>query len=235
MPEKHDLTISGPAPLSMWYAIVPLLFFAAIAYFTPGIDLELSRYFYDPITNTFWSPRWAHIIRHWAIIPAMFIAVAASVFLILSYFVRRWKKWRPHALLLILPMALGAGIITHNLLKDRWGRPRPRQIENFGGTETFRPFYKPNLSVTEQPLKSFPCGHCTMGFYFFAVALLGRRLRCQWLFFAGLALALVLGVALSAARIAQGGHFLSDTLATAILMWVVSMATDWLLFSRETK
>ena len=69
-----------------------------------------------------------------------------------------------------------------------------------------------------------------MGFYFFAVALLGRRLGSRILFITGMALALILGIALSVTRIAQGGHFFSDTLATAIIMWTAALAIDWLLF-----
>ncbi|MBA2728223.1 MAG: phosphatase PAP2 family protein, partial [Parachlamydiaceae bacterium] len=160
-------------------------------------------------------------------------AVAATLFLGLSYIVSGWKKWRPYALLLILPMVLGAGIITHSLLKDHWGRPRPKQIENYGGDNAFRPFYQPNITLEVQPFKSFPCGHCSMGFYFFAVALLGRRLGSRLLFATGITLALSLGIALSITRIAQGGHFFSDTMATALIMWMTAFACDWLLF-KET-
>ena len=72
-------------------------------------------------------------------------------------------------------MVVGAGFIVHTALKDHWGRPRPKQIIAFGGEQTFRPFYSPNFFHQPEPSKSFPCGHCTMGFYFFAVAFALRR------------------------------------------------------------
>jgi membrane-associated PAP2 superfamily phosphatase len=217
-------------PLSHYQWIIPLILFAALAYFTPELDLAISHYFYDSKAGIFPGGEIYSAIRFWTVIPAMFTAVAASLFLGLSYFISRWKIWRPYALLLILPMALGAGIITHSILKDHWGRPRPVQTVHFGGENTFRPFFKPNITYEVQPFKSFPCGHCSMGFYFFAVALLGRRLGSKMLFATGMALALTLGIALSVTRIAQGGHFFSDTLATALIMWTTALVCDWLLF-----
>ena len=93
--------------LSMGYT--PLLF-AALAYFTPELDLAISNYFYDSNSGIFPGGKVYSAIRFWTVIPAMFIAVAASIFLGLSYFISRWKIWRAYALLLILPMALGPGL-----------------------------------------------------------------------------------------------------------------------------
>lgn len=220
-------------PLSLYFWVIPLALFAAMAYFTPDWDLAISGYFYNKELEIFPGNQFFEEVRFWAIIPGMFTAVAATLFLGYTYIVPRLKQWRPYALLLILPMALGAGVITHELLKDHWGRPRPRQIENFGGDHPFRPFYKPHLTWEVQPFKSFPCGHCSVGFYFFALALVGRRMDSQWLFLLGLSLAAILGISLSLARIAQGGHFFSDTLATAFLMWTVAIACDRLIFNEQ--
>lgn len=225
---------SAISPLPMRYLFLPLLMLALIAPFTPVWDLLLSRYFYDPVHNNFPGGWLFDEIRFWAVFPAIGTAIGATFVLALSYVIKPdWKKWRSHVLLLILPMALGAGILTHTLFKDHWGRPRPRQVTEFGGDQPFRPFYSPNFSLQVQPLKSFPCGHASMGFYFFSLILLGRRLSCQWVYLLGIFLTLFLGSALSITRIAQGGHFFSDTLATALLLWSVALTSDWLLFSDE--
>lgn len=219
-----------PEPLSAIYWLVPLFIFVSAAFFTANLDLAVSNYYYDKDLGTFPAEGIYDFIRFWGIIPAMFTAVAATLFLGLSFILSRWKEWRPYAQMLILPMVLGAGIITHTIFKDHWGRPRPKQVENFGGDREFRPVYKPNITWEVQPYKSFPCGHCSMGFYFFAVAILGRRLGSKPLFFIGMTLALVLGISLSVTRIAQGGHFLTDTVATAVIMWSTALVCDWLLF-----
>ena len=54
-------------------------------------------------------------------------------------------------------MAIGVGLFTHILLKDHWGRPRPKQVTQFGGTQEFHPFYKPNFFDQPQPSRApFP-------------------------------------------------------------------------------
>jgi membrane-associated PAP2 superfamily phosphatase len=68
-----------------------------------------------------------------------------------------------------------------------------------------------------------------MGFYFFTLALIARRLDYRKTFWFALILAFGLGISLSLARIAQGGHFFSDTLVSALVMWLSAYACDrWL-------
>jgi lipid A 4'-phosphatase len=124
-------------------------------------------------------------------------------------------------------------LIIHGVLKDHWGRPRPRQVIEFGGLQSFRSYYEPNIGHQPEPSKSFACGHASLGYYFFALALLGIIYRLRWLFWLGMGLAWGLGILLSLARIAQGGHFLSDTLASALIMWLVAWGLAYFLFAKQ--
>ncbi len=159
--------------------------------------------------------------------PGQLLGIAAFIGLILSFLKPKFKYLRYPALVIGLTIAIGAGLITQVVLKDHWKRPRPKQVEQFGGSEPFRTFYEPNFTAKGN-FKSFPSGHCTMGFCFFAVAVMGRRLRNRKLFLVGLGLAVSLGVFLALARIAQGGHFFSDTLAAACLMWITAVCCELL-------
>lgn len=214
--------------------LIPVLAMALITPFTPELDLAVSRYFYDPSTGFDDSPFYAFMYTY-GLIPAQLTFITAAVLLFLSSFFKKWKKWQPASLSLVLTLAIGAGLIAHVMLKDHWGRPRPRQVIEFGGTQEFRPFYSPNFFNQPEPSKAFTCGHCTMGFYFFSLALVGRRLGSKTLYLWGIALALLLGVGLSVTRIAQGGHFLSDTLASALIMWLTAYLCDQLIFSKEER
>lgn len=215
--------------LNQW--TIPLLLLLIIAPFTPWIDLNLAQYFYNSESGHFSNSPIYTFIFDWGPLPALMTAVIAGILYLLSFIVRPWKPWRKPALVLMLTMALGAGVIVHAILKDHWGRPRPKQIEQFGGTEAFRPFYEPNLSIKKEPMKSFPCGHCTMGFFFFGSAFIGWRLRIPWLVWTSIILSIVLGLLLGWTRIAQGGHFFSDVLASAVIMWLTAATADWLLYS----
>ncbi len=210
---------------------VPILLMAILTPFTPMLDLATTRYFYHDghfVSND--ATNFFYVYGFW---PADMTGVAAAVALLLSYCSIKWKKWRSPALVLLLTLILGSGFITHTLLKDQWGRPRPKQVEEFGGTQAFRPYYEPNFLHQPQPSKSFPCGHCTTGFYFFALALVGRRLHSPSTYVLSMIFAVALGVALSVVRIAQGGHFLSDTLISALIMWFTALACDWLVYGAD--
>lgn len=212
---------------------IPLILLALIAPFTPEIDLALAHYFYNPAQNTFSNNAFFTFFYKWGLLPGQIFGVAALFVFLLSYRIQRLSKWRYPALQIGLTIAIGAGLITHAVLKDHWKRPRPKQVEEFGGKESFRPFYQPNFTA-EGKLKSFPSGHAAMGFCFFALAIQARRGGHKELFFTGLFLALGLGICLSLSRIAQGGHFFSDTVVAACLMWMTAAICDWALMGRRS-
>ena len=136
--------------------------------------------------------------------------------------------------MLILSLTLGSGIISYCLLKTWWGRPRPHQLVEFGGSQSFKPYYKPDITFPPKSLKSFPSGHATTGFYFFVIYFIGRRLNSKRLKITGLLLGAGLGGLLSFARVMQGGHFVSDVIVAAIIMWLSAYASDLLLYKYQS-
>lgn len=210
----------------------PLLFVAALTPFTPFLDLTISDFFYQP-SQSFQSNQFYDFLYHYGLIPAQLLFAISACILFLGCFFKKWKKWHSPALVLTLSLLIGGGLIVHQLFKDHWGRPRPKQVIEFGGAQPFRPFYQPNFFNQPEPSKSFSCGHCTMGFYFFSLALVGRRLGYKKTFWVALALAFGLGFSLSLARIAQGGHFFSDTVVSAVVMWLSAYACDRCFFPQK--
>lgn len=204
-------------PLFLWVLFTP---------FSSASDLEVSRYFYQKygFVN---HPLW-HLIYIYAIWPAWILTACALIGFILSFFENN-QAWRKPCLLVLLTLTIGAGLIVHAALKEHWGRPRPRQVVEFGGAQPFRPYYEPYFEKQAEPFKSFACGHCTMGFLFFSFALLGIYFQKKWLYWGGMLAAWTLGILLSLARIVEGGHFLSDTLASALIMWLTAWGLFYLL------
>lgn len=214
----------------------PLIAILVLSPFLNWIDLSTARYFYsignDPVEHFMTSPI-LDFIFDYGVMPANITAGVAAFIVLLSYLSSRFRSWRNPCLVLLLTYAVGAGLIINGILKEYWGRPRPKQVEEFSGTQAFRPFYKPQFSHQAQPSKSFTCGHCASGFYFFALALVGIHLHRKWLRDFGFLLAIVLGVLLSITRIAQGGHFVSDALFSALIMWYTALAMDWLAYTSD--
>lgn len=194
-------------------------------------DLVISNFFYEPDSTAFSKDPLYSFLFKYGPYPALLVGVGSLFCYLSSFFVSRLKKWRITALYLGLTLGIGSGLIIH-VLKDHWGRPRPRQIKEFGGDQTFRPYYSPDFSSN---LKSFPSGHASMGFYFFSLALLGKQWDKPSLFWIGILFAILLGIAISIARIAVGGHFFSDTLVSAFIMWFVASLLGYFCFSLREK
>lgn len=206
---------------------MPLLLMGLITPFTPWLDLTISRYFFQ---NGFQSNALFDILYNEGILPAWITVGSALVVLVGSFWMPTWKSYRRAAGVLVLSLAIGSGLIAHLIFKDHWGRPRPKQVIEFGGHQPFRPYYDANLFNQTEPSKSFPCGHCTMGFYFFALALVGRYERSKRIYITGMILAWGLGLLLGFARMAQGGHFFSDVLAAALIMWYTPLVLTTVLY-----
>ena len=137
----------------------------------------------------------------------------------------RLARWRKLAIFWFCSMLVGPGIVTNLILKDHWGRPRPRMLEQFGGDYMFERLLHIDLSSIG---KSFPCGHATIGFVFFSVAVLfwraGRK-GAPWMAVA----AFVFGGLIGVARMLQGGHFASDVIwAAAVCLAVAELLHRWL-------
>lgn len=203
-----------------WY--LPLLLFIGIAPFTPAWDLAVSHYFYH-----------GHFVEN-ALTTFLFeygelfgFVVAAAACFCFVFF----KKGRKGALVMILTIVLGAGLLINLGFKEIWGRPRPKQIEQFGGHASFRPFYKPDFAAEKQ--KSFPSGHAAMGWYYLALIIVGVREKNRVLLILGIVLTAILGPSLMICRMAQGGHFLSDTLASIVIMWYAALFADFLVYRKH--
>lgn len=215
---------------------LPILLWTIFTPWSAWLDLEVSRAFYDNgtfVSHPFWD--WLYLYGIW---PAWVLTGLAMIGLILSFTYPKsypYKAWRIPCLYLLLTFAVGGGLIIHAVLKDHWGRPRPRQVTEFGGLQSFRSYYQPNIYNAPEPSKSFTCGHASLGYYFFALAFLGTCYHSRFLYWLGMGLAWGLGILLSLARIAQGGHFLSDTLASALIMWLTAWGLAYLLLSKGWK
>lgn len=207
------------------FAACALLFLAA-----PGVDLAVAGYFWAPgrgFPGGEWPPfRLAH---DW--LPALTGAI--SVLLVAASL---WWAWKRRPLLgldrrriafLLLTLIVGPGLAVNTLLKDHWGRARPGQIQEFGGAKRFDPPLLPSDQCERNC--SFVAGDPALGFWFLAPAMLlaGRKRRLA------IAGALALGSFLGLARIAQGGHFLSDVVFCGFAVGaVVLILHRWIIRPR---
>ena len=205
---------------------------ALLAPWTPYLDKMMAEHFYYHNLNQpgFVSNTFTQIIYTYGLLPGQITGLVAGFCLLLSFFSKFWNNYKKETLFLALALIIGPGLIVNATFKDHWGRPRPKQVIDFGGTQEFRPFYHPNFFHQPEPSKSFPCGHCSTGYYFFALGIIGSRLKKIWLKITGYTLAFFWGSLLGVVRMAQGGHFFSDVLGAALIIWLVTLLLEKFIY-----
>jgi lipid A 4'-phosphatase len=134
------------------------------------------------------------------------------------------------AALLLIVLAIGPGLIVNGILKEHWGRARPRDVTQFGGTRSFTPA----LVIADQCERncSFSAGHPSAGFALAALgyAYLSRRRR-RGAILAATGFGLLIGFA----RVAAGAHFLSDVLFSGLIVigLAVVLGDRWIGSARD--
>jgi len=194
---------------------LPVALLLAVLLF-PQIEISLTRTFFEPEQRIFpfrVAPMGEFVRK---ILPIFLFGLAAAVAVLGAIAAIRHRPLLgvgPRvALYLLLTLALGPGLLVNVVLKDHWGRPRPSTITEFSGPKTYVPPFV--LSDQCDDNCSFPSGHAALGFWPVAFALLASSRRRQlWI-----AAALSFGSLVGLARIAQGGHFLSDVLVSGLLV-----------------
>jgi lipid A 4'-phosphatase len=203
-------------PEIIWLALVAL---ATILLFANGaVDIAAARWFYSPDVADHWplgrQLPWSLLYRSAGWITAGLVLLGLAVLAASLTAARR--QWRRYAVLLLLAVALGPGLLANGVFKDHWQHPRPRDLIEFGGIQ----HYVPSPLIGAEGGASFPCGHCTVGFLYATGWWVWKRRR-PGLAAASLATGLALGALLGVGRMAAGAHFLSDVIWSALLAFVV--------------
>ncbi|AFM26407.1 phosphatase PAP2 family protein [Desulfomonile tiedjei] len=194
-----------------------------------GADIDLTSCFYRAGgANGGWtlgatSP-WKQLYRYGEYSVVAF-ALGVLVLLIASWKGRVRREYTKPALVVILTVIIGPGILVNGILKEYWGRPRPVDTIEFGGQQRYRRVLQPG---TPGNGKSFTCGHCAMAFSVVSGAAFYplHPTAAVTMVAVGTAYGIVMGVA----RIAQGGHFPTDVLWSGILVCVVIVFLYYFVF-----
>lgn len=215
-----------------------MLFFALAVYAKfPGLDLIVSSRYFDAARGfihaqnplVLWLYDWTPPIgRGLALLAAVHALFAPWLARLLRAVGRPGVAaqcagpWRHVSTVFLCAALLGPGLVIEGVFKNTVGRPRPVQIEAFGGTQSFQgPF-----AIGDNPdaHRSFCSSHAAAGF-----ALMGLGLTCgpiwrrRWFL-----IGLVSGAVIGAGRIMQGGHFLSDVVFSFFAVWLSCELVRWL-------
>ena len=197
-----------------------ILLTATVFFSVTDADLTIATLFYSTTGGWFLEDVWLLGFLHsYGGAPALLVSIAAACYLLCGFFLKRPLQHGKAALYFVLVFGIGAGLVVNIVFKDNWGRPRPSQVERFGGPRQF-------LSVWEKQdcreCKSFPCGDASHGFVFLSLFFLLKKSSRRWALlsaFSGLGYGTLLGLC----RMARGAHFASDVIWSAGFMYLVSV------------
>jgi membrane-associated PAP2 superfamily phosphatase len=192
-----------------------------------GGDLAIASLFVDSASHQF---VWAHsalldVVGHQAARGIPFLVGASALAGgALGLAVPRLRQWTP--ILLTVGAAMLLGPLLVNVMKAWTVQHCPVDVQPFGGVvdyvaERDGPFWAASQASAGRCL---PSGHAGGGYALLSLYFAGWAAgRATWRW-RGLAIGIAAGVLFSAVRIAQGAHFASATLWSAMIDWSVCAA-----------
>jgi lipid A 4'-phosphatase len=202
------------------YTLLGLLFF-----FVPEIDLRVAALFYTPAKGFLLDgdpaaklvqPMLAWIIGSIVTICLALLAInnMARLNPLKTKIPFRVSNWS--VIYLLSALALGPGLVVNGILKEHWGRARPREIVAFGGNKQFTKAFV--LSDQCETNCSFVSGEASLGFYGLTFMFIARRRKRKTIASASLLIGSLIGLL----RMSLGAHFLSDVIFAGLFTFLVS-------------
>lgn len=193
----------------------------------PQIDLFISGLFYDGKSFVLNGTLFENIF-YYSVKPIILTFVISTLLIFLYNLFTKKQILNVSAkvvLYVFLVLSIAPGLIVNFTLKENWGRARPAQIVNFGGDKEFTPAFV----ISNQNGFSFSSGHTAAAFSLMGFALLAKKRRRFWIY-----LTIVYGVLVSIARMAAGGHFLSDVITSFFIVWIATHIFYKLVFKEDS-
>lgn len=188
----------------------------------PELDLRVARYFYSFVDAGHNAFAWrlypplmlARDVGLW--VGTVLVAPAVVALLIKLILPRRKLLLSGRAILfLIVTLALGPGVLVNGVLKEHWGRSRPIDVTQFGGTEHFVAWWDPRGDCPSNC--GFVSGDVAGAFWTVAPAALAPP-AWRALAYGG---ALTLGAGMAAIRVMAGGHFITDVVFAGVFTFLI--------------
>lgn len=192
-----------------------LVLSAALALF-PEYDIEFSSIFHDEEDGFMYEDDLfvSFVFKSIPIVTKMFACI--FILVILYNLMLRKPLLKSPIFFLLLSLALGPGLIVSYGFKENFGRARPKEVIEFGGSKEFSRAAMPSDQCISNC--SFSSGHAAMGYYFTAFAWITPIMFQNLVFF----MTFLFGTGVGLGRILQGGHFLSDITFSVFIVLLVN-------------
>ncbi len=200
------------------YLAAFLFAISIVFYIDPSLDVKLMSFFYDENVGFAHSKHWL-VILVFKTVPVL--TILYSLWLICSSARLLWSGNRNLKkaflnLTILMSLILGPGVVVNLMLKDNFGRARPKQIVEFGAIKTFTNVYEKANQCKSNC--SFSSGHAAAAYSFTTIAFLVPAQYQFVTYIAGFAFGTIVGIG----RMIQGGHFGSDVVVSAWIIFLIN-------------
>jgi membrane-associated PAP2 superfamily phosphatase len=189
------------------------------------LDIQLQNYFYNFSTNTWLISEAMHSKLTYIFYVGIkaILAILGLISLIIlarSTKNKKFKKWQKASLLMLLSLSI-VPVITGQI-KAHSNIYCPMQLEMYGGkyphAQIFEPYSQEFIASNPRVGRCFPAGHASGGFALMMLFFCFKKRNSK---IKGLALGLSLGWIMGIYQILRGEHFLSHTIVSMLLAWVL--------------
>lgn len=196
-------------------SIITTAFFSLFLNWFYDLDISFSQLFFDNNDGFIYKNNFFvyNIYLLLPLVTKLFVASCAGYFVYLIFKYKNLKKIIcSGALFLLISLSLGPGLVVNYALKEHFGRARPSQIEEFGGSKQF----SKAITFSDQCEHncSFSSGHAAMGYFFTSIAYIMNLTYFNRIYLTGL----IFGSLVGLSRVMMGGHFLSDIMTSAFII-----------------
>jgi len=186
------------------------------------IDLWVQDYFYNFELKKWVLDRHDETIKRilYSGIKKVFILLILALLIGLTFFKKASliQKNKTGLLVVCLSAILVPALIGG--LKAVSNTPCPKNIKRYGGDYPYVTFLKayPQDFIQKKSVKCYPAGHASGGFSLFSTLFLFQKRRSKIISFCAV---MLIGWSTGLYKMLIGDHFLSHTLVTMILAWMI--------------
>lgn len=187
-----------------------------------SIDVWIQNMFFDSLNQTWWIDKYEEPYRViFYLLPKYSVILLALAIITLYVYSHRQnysKYFQKSILVVILSLILVPSFI--GLLKATTNGACPAQTELYGGDVPYVKAFEllPESFESMRKYKCFPAGHASGGFALLSLVFLFHKPKSRLLI---VSFAVSIGWIMGGYKMAIGDHFLSHTLTTMILSWIL--------------
>lgn len=196
-----------------------------------GVDMPLQHYFYQSELQSWTINRNEPILNFLLYSGIKKIFIAFILFLLFALIFLRRYSWVKNNIKGLVIVVLSCFVIplTIGVLKDSTNMPCPNQLLEFGGKyESIGLFETLSKDSQRQVASCYPAGHASGGFALLSLLFLFKTNRAKTNALIGV---MLLGWSTASYKMLIGDHFLSHTIVTMLLAWIiVLLINSWIVY-----